>query len=96
MFFNLIIDNDEQGQDNSPIPTKAALARGTSSRSSSKRKVPPIPVSEKKNAERRDHDSKDSARDSALDDGFDETDVHDEVFALFLNILKEKVQHMWM
>ena len=62
------------GKEKSPIPTKPTLARGASS----KRKMPPIAISERgsaANSSGRDEDLLDSARDSDLDNSHSDREV---------------------
>ena len=63
--------SDKASAGKTTIPTKATLARSASS----KRKVPPIPLSERSHADKDDSQSHDSSHDSMLDDAYmDEED----------------------
>ena len=86
--FDLHTDNENENADYT-IPTKPTLARGTSSRASSKRKVPPILVGDRGGSGGGRSEPPDSARDSILDGIIDDDSPYgyDEVrmgYLLFL------------
>ena len=78
--FFIADENNEVAAD-AYIPTKASLPRGSAHRNSSKRKVPPIALGTGK--ARGDEGGVDTARDSVLNEIYDDDSATDEVRATF-------------